>query len=78
MPVVRLIGVVEILGVLGLVLPPWTGVAPALAVTAGIGFVILQVLATGLHLTRGEAKVIGLNLALIVLAAAATWLVTAF
>ena len=53
-----------------------TGVAPALAVTAGVGFVILQVLATGLHLNCGEAKVIGLHLALIVLAAAATWLAT--
>lgn len=61
MPVVRLIGVIELLGVAGLVLPPLTGIAPVLAIAAAVGFVILQLLATGLHLRRGEAKVIGLN-----------------
>lgn len=78
MPVVRLIGVVELLGVIGLVLPPLTGIAPVLAIGAAVGFVILQLLATGLHLRRGEANVTGLNVALIVLAAAAAWLATTF
>ena len=78
MPAVRLIGAVEILGGLGLILPPLTGVAPALAVAAAVGFVILQVLATGLHLRRGEARVTGLNVVLIVLAAVAAWLATTF
>jgi hypothetical protein len=78
MPVVRLIGVVEILGVAGLILPPATGIAPVLAIAAAAGFVVLQVLATGLHLSRGETKVTGLNLALIVLAVVAAWLATAF
>jgi len=63
MPVVRLIGVLELLGVIGLVLPPLTGIAPVLAIAAAVGFVILQLLATGLHLRRGEAKVTGLNVA---------------
>jgi hypothetical protein len=49
-----------------------------LAVAAAVGFVILQVLATGLHLSRGEAKLIGLNIVLILLAAAAAWLATTF
>lgn len=78
MPVVRAIGVVEVLGVLGLVLPPLTGVAPVLAIVAAVGLVALQVLATALHLSRGEAKNIGLNVVLIVLAGAAAWLATAF
>jgi hypothetical protein len=78
MPVVRLIGVVEILGVAGLILPPATGIAPVLAIAAAAGFVVLQVLATGLHLSRGEANVVGLNVALIVVAAVAAWLATAF
>jgi DoxX-like family len=73
---VRLIGVVEILGVAGLVLPPLTGIAPDLAMLAALGFLALQVLATGLHLSRGEAKVIGLNVGLIALAGAAAWLAT--
>jgi DoxX-like family len=76
MRVVRLIGAVEILGALGLVLPPLTGIAPVLALVAAIGFAVLQVLATGLHLSRGEGKVIGLNVVLIVLAVVAAWLAT--
>ena len=78
MPVVRAIGAVEILGAIGLVLPPLTGVAPALAVAAAAGFVVLQVLATGLHLSRDETRATPLNVALITLAGAATWLATAF
>ena len=73
---VRCIGVVEILGVVGLLLPPLTGVAPVLALVAAIGFAVLQVLATGLHLSRGEVKEVGLNIALIALAVAAAWLAT--
>jgi len=76
MGVVRLIGAVELLGAVGLVLPPLTGVAPWLALVAALGFLVLQVLATGLHLSRGEAKLTGLNLALIGLAGAAAWLAT--
>jgi DoxX-like family len=78
MPAVRLIGVVELLGVAGLVLPPSTGIAPVLAIAAAAGFVALQIAATGLHLHRGEAGVTGLNAILIVAAAAAGWLATGF
>lgn len=78
MPVVRMIGIVEVLGAAGLILPPLTGVAPVLATVAAIGFLVLQILATALHLSRGEAKVTGLNVALIVLAGIAAWLSTAF
>ncbi|MFE6284203.1 DoxX family protein [Streptomyces sp. NPDC057877] len=76
MPVVRLIGVVEIVGVAGLVLPPLTGVAPSLAVAAAIGLAVLQVLAAGFHLSRGEAKETGLNGTLVAVAAVAAWLAT--
>ena len=71
---VRFIGTVEILGAAGLVLPPLTGIAPWLALLAALGFVVLQVLATGLHLSRGEVKETGLNVALIGLAGVAAWL----
>ncbi|WP_328896769.1 DoxX family protein [Streptomyces sp. NBC_00236] len=71
---VRVIGVVEILGAAGLVLPPLTGIAPALATAAALGLLVLQVLAGALHLSRGEVKETGLNAALIALAAGAAWL----
>ena len=76
MPVVRGIGAVEVLGAIGLILPPLTGVAPVLALVAAIGFAVLQVLAGGVHLSRGEKKEIGLNVALVVLAVVAAWLAT--
>ena len=76
---VRTIGVLEVLGALGLVLPPLTHVAPALALAAAVGLVLVQIGAIALHLSRGEARLIGLNIVLLVLAGAAiglstTWL----
>jgi hypothetical protein len=43
---------------------------------AAIGFVILQILAGGLHLSRGEKKEVSLNLVLIALAGVTVWLAT--
>jgi hypothetical protein len=71
---VRTIGVLEVLGAVGLILPPLTGVAPALALAAATGLVLIQVGGITLHLRRGEAKLIGLNVALLVLAGAEIWL----
>jgi hypothetical protein len=73
---VRAVGAVEILGAVGLVLPPLTGIAPALALAAALGFAVLQVLAAALHLSRGEVKETGLNAVLILLAGVAAWLAT--
>jgi len=77
MPAVRAIGAIELTGVAGLVLPPLLGIAPWLALAAAIGFVLLQLFATRVHLARGEGLAgIGINLVLIVLALAAiaAWL----
>ena len=73
--VVRVIGGLEVLGAVGLILPPLTGIAPRLALAAAIGFVVLQILATGVHLARGE-KMVALNAVLIVLAGVTVWLAT--
>lgn len=77
MRLVRGIGAVEVLGAAGLILPPLTGIAPALALAAAIGFVVLQILATRVHLRRGDRQ-IGMNLALLLAAAATVWLATAW
>jgi len=73
MSVVRAIGVVEVLGALGLILPPLTGIAPWLALAAAVGFVVLQLGAGWVHLRRGERQV-GLNVGLVVAAGVAVWL----
>lgn len=75
---VKAIGVLEILGAIGLILPPLTGIAPWLAVAASVGLVLLQIGAITLHLARGEARQIGLNVALLVLAVIEVWLATAW
>lgn len=76
MPLVRLIGVLELLGAAGLILPPLTGIAPWLAIAAAIGLVLIQVGGIAVHLSRGEARQIGLNIALLAAAAATAWLGT--
>lgn len=76
MPAVRAIGVVEVLGAIGLILPPLTGTAPWLAVAAAIGFMLLQIGATRVHLSRGDRR-IALNLTLLLAAAVTVWLATA-
>jgi hypothetical protein len=73
---VRTIGVLEILGAAGLVLPPLTGIAAWLAIAAAIGLVLIQAGGITVHLIRGEARLIGLNIALLAIAAAAAWLGT--
>jgi hypothetical protein len=65
-----------VLGALGLILPPLTGIAPALALAAATGLVLIQVGGISLHLSRGEAKMIGLNIVLLALAGVAIWLST--
>ncbi|MEV1320951.1 DoxX family protein [Micromonospora arborensis] len=74
MPLVRTIGVLEILGAAGLILPPLTGIATWLAVAAAIGLVLVQVGGAALHLSRGEARQIGLNIVLLATAAVTAWL----
>ena len=76
MPGVRALGAIEVLGALGLILPPLTAIAPTLALGAAAGFVFLQLLASALHLSRGETSNLWLNGALLVLAALATWSAT--
>jgi hypothetical protein len=74
---VRSIGVLELLGAAGLVVPPAAGIVPSLAIVAAIGFVVLQALATGLHLSRGEGlSGVGINVVLFVLAVVGVWLAT--
>jgi uncharacterized membrane protein len=71
---VRMIGLVEVLGAVGVIVPALTGVAPGVAVAAAIGLALIQVGAFRLHLSRHELTDLPLNSALLVLAAAAAWL----
>jgi uncharacterized membrane protein YphA (DoxX/SURF4 family) len=76
MPLVRLIGVLEVLGAAGLILPPLTGIASWLAIAAAIGLVLIQIGGITVHLSRGEVRETGLNITLLAAAAATAWLAT--
>lgn len=71
---VKAIGIVEVLGALGLILPPLTGIATILAPLAAVGLVLVQLGAIITHVVRGEVKTLVVNIVLLVLAIAAAWL----
>ncbi|GGV23123.1 membrane protein [Streptomyces longisporoflavus] len=75
MPAVRAIGAIEVLGAIGLILPPLTGIAPWLALVAAVGFVVLQIGATRVHLRLGDRR-IALNITLLLAACVTGWLAT--
>ncbi|MCB9433812.1 MAG: DoxX family protein [Ardenticatenaceae bacterium] len=66
---VKTIGVLEVLGGLGLVLPVLTGILPILTPLAAIGLVLTMIGAAYTHYRRGEMPAIGVNVVLLLLSA---------
>ena len=67
---VRIIGLSECLGAIGLVVPWLTGIAPVLTPVAALGICLIMILATNLaHLKKNEYKEIAFNIILFLLAA---------
>ena len=65
---VKAIGVIELLGGIGLILPALTGIMPMLTPLAGIGLALVMVGAIVTHVRRGEYAMIAINLVLLGLA----------
>lgn len=71
---VKLIGVVEVLGALGLILPAVTGIAPILVPLAATGLAITGVLAAIMHIRRGDGFASAIpSLVLALLSAFVAW-----
>jgi uncharacterized membrane protein YphA (DoxX/SURF4 family) len=70
---VRFIGVSEILGGLGLVLPAATRIKPMLTPLAGLGLAVIMLLAAVFHIVRAEFAGIAMNVVLGGLAVFVTW-----
>lgn len=66
---IRLIGAAEVLGALGVILPAVTGIATVLVPVAATGLAVLMILASIVHVRRGEPKVVPVNIVLFLLAA---------
>lgn len=66
---IRFVGISELLGALGLILPLVTGVLPWLTVLAAVGLTLIQLLAIFTeHLPKKEYQVIPVNIVLLALA----------
>ena len=71
---VRLIGLAEVLGAVGLVLPSVTGILPILTPVAATGLAIIQIGAFFTHLRRGnEGQMIAANIVLLALLSLGAW-----
>lgn len=68
---VKVIGLLEVIGAVGLILPALAAIAPVLSPLAAVGLALIQLGALITHLIRGEAKVVPANLLLLAWAAAA-------
>jgi hypothetical protein len=68
LPLVRLIGLLEVTGALGLILPGVTHIAPVV-----VGVAALFLGAILFHMRRGEDRFIGMHVVVVVLAVVVAW-----
>ena len=70
---VRVIGVSELLGGVGLLLPGLLRIKPILIPVSAIGIILIMVFAMVYHVINGETNVIGINIAFALIASFITW-----
>lgn len=74
LPLLRFIGISELAGALGIILPALTRILPWLTPLAAAGLATIQILAIGFHAVRGElAMALPINLAFLALALFVLW-----
>lgn len=70
---VKITGVIDLLGALGLILPMLLNKAPRITQYTALAIIVLMVAASVFHISRGEAEVIGLNVFFALLAGFIAW-----
>jgi uncharacterized membrane protein YphA (DoxX/SURF4 family) len=70
---VRFIGIVDLIGGIGILLPALTRILPRLTVAAALGCALLQAFAMVFHLSRGEGMMLPFNLVLLGLSLLVAW-----
>jgi uncharacterized membrane protein len=70
---IKAIGVTEVLGALGLILPAVTGIAVVLVPLAALGLAVTMVGAIVVHLRRGERQAVVAPVLLLVMSAVVAW-----
>ena len=66
---VRLIGFFEIMGSMGLILPSWLRIKPQLTPFAAVGIAVIMLLASILHISRGEFSELPINIIVLFMSA---------
>jgi uncharacterized membrane protein len=70
---IKLVGVVQILGAIGLILPAALHVAPILVPLAAVGLILFMIGAAVVHIRRHELPNVAINVVLLLLAAFVAW-----
>jgi uncharacterized membrane protein YphA (DoxX/SURF4 family) len=66
-------GIVDLLGGIGIVFPSLFGIKPKLTIYAAYGIIVLMLAASIFHISRGEAKDIGFNIFMALIAVFIVW-----
>ncbi|WP_343670639.1 DoxX family protein [Chitinophaga sp.] len=69
----RFLGLCNLLGCLGLLLPSLLRIKPVLTVWTAFAIIVLMICAIVFHLSRGETQIIGFNILIAALAAFVAW-----
>jgi uncharacterized membrane protein YphA (DoxX/SURF4 family) len=73
-PLIRFIGITEVLGAIGIIVPWYTGIAPVLTPVTAVGFAVIMVLAAPIHYRRKEVKAVGINILFFLLSVWVAWM----
>ena len=72
-PLVKFIGIAELAGSVGVVLPALLRTLPTLTPLAATGLFVMMALAIPFHISRGESHIIGMHTVVAILAAFVAW-----
>jgi uncharacterized membrane protein YphA (DoxX/SURF4 family) len=70
---IRLLGLVELLGGLGMILPGITGIGLILTPLAATGLAVIMIPATVIHIRSKEPKAVALNLVILAMTIFVAW-----
>jgi len=70
---IRFIGISEILGAIGIVLPWLTGIVPVLTPLAALAFAVIMLLAAPIHYRLREPQNVAVNISLLIISLLVAW-----
>ena len=71
---IRFIGISEVLGAVGILLPWWLTIFPVLTPVTAVCFAVIMVLAVPIHYKRHEMKAVGINTVFFLISVLVAWM----